>query len=412
MKSLLAEFDASILYPVDHGFALRTFWNLGSDAPFEQEFLLPGAPRRVTQVHDEVAAEALTMALDMFRLRRGAHPEPHRALARAPRGARGFPGPGRLLGPRPVPRVPEPLASLPEHASPAGSPRISPCASGAWAETRDLPLSYLTDFRATARGRLDSVDRWVFASQSAADYFLRVYDVDPERIEIIPHGAGHPHRPAWSRGRRGPDLRRTAPARLRRSRMGEEGARRRERARRSLRRLDDRDPSLRRAQGPRLAETPTARAVRQRDASRSSCTETGIQIVLLPGPYAETFGHVMTEALIAGLPVIGASYGALGRTHPRHRRGLDDRSHRSRRHSSPGREPRSLPSRGAARDAGAPIAAKVESVDGTAHQVRGPVSASASESEPAADRGRRARSRAHERERAAAPASCPSDGRR
>jgi glycosyltransferase involved in cell wall biosynthesis len=38
----------------------------------------------------------------------------------------------------------------------------------------------------------------------------------------------------------------------------------------------------------------------------------GIQIVLLPGPYAETFGHVMTEALIAGLPVVGASYGALG----------------------------------------------------------------------------------------------------
>ena len=38
----------------------------------------------------------------------------------------------------------------------------------------------------------------------------------------------------------------------------------------------------------------------------------GIQVVLLPGPYAETFGHVMTEALIAGLPVIGASYGALG----------------------------------------------------------------------------------------------------
>jgi hypothetical protein len=38
----------------------------------------------------------------------------------------------------------------------------------------------------------------------------------------------------------------------------------------------------------------------------------GIQIVLLPGPYAETFGHVMTEALIAGRPVVGARYGALG----------------------------------------------------------------------------------------------------
>ena len=38
----------------------------------------------------------------------------------------------------------------------------------------------------------------------------------------------------------------------------------------------------------------------------------GIQIVLLPGPYAETFGIVMTEALAAGIPVIGARYGALG----------------------------------------------------------------------------------------------------
>src|SRR5690606_19686965 len=37
----------------------------------------------------------------------------------------------------------------------------------------------------------------------------------------------------------------------------------------------------------------------------------GIQVVLLPGPFAETFGHVMTEALIAGLPVIGARYGSL-----------------------------------------------------------------------------------------------------
>jgi glycosyltransferase involved in cell wall biosynthesis len=38
----------------------------------------------------------------------------------------------------------------------------------------------------------------------------------------------------------------------------------------------------------------------------------GIQIVLLPGPYAETFGIVMSESLVAGLPVIGARYGALG----------------------------------------------------------------------------------------------------
>ncbi len=40
--------------------------------------------------------------------------------------------------------------------------------------------------------------------------------------------------------------------------------------------------------------------------------QAGIQIVLLPGAYAETFGLVMTESLIAGIPVIGASFGALG----------------------------------------------------------------------------------------------------
>jgi len=38
----------------------------------------------------------------------------------------------------------------------------------------------------------------------------------------------------------------------------------------------------------------------------------GIQVVLLPGPYAETFGIVMSEALAAGIPVMGAGYGALG----------------------------------------------------------------------------------------------------
>ena len=38
----------------------------------------------------------------------------------------------------------------------------------------------------------------------------------------------------------------------------------------------------------------------------------GIHVVLLPGPYAETFGIVMSESLAAGLPVIGAHYGALG----------------------------------------------------------------------------------------------------
>jgi glycosyltransferase involved in cell wall biosynthesis len=40
--------------------------------------------------------------------------------------------------------------------------------------------------------------------------------------------------------------------------------------------------------------------------------QAGIHVVLLPGAYAETFGFVMTEAHVAGIPVIGAHYGALG----------------------------------------------------------------------------------------------------
>ena len=34
-------------------------------------------------------------------------------------------------------------------------------------------------------------------------------------------------------------------------------------------------------------------------------------MVLLPGAYAETFGIVMSESIAAGIPVIGARYGAL-----------------------------------------------------------------------------------------------------
>jgi glycosyltransferase involved in cell wall biosynthesis len=66
-------------------------------------------------------------------------------------------------------------------------------------------------------------------------------------------------------------------------------------------------------------------------------------VVLLPGAYAETFGMVMSEAAAAGIPVIGARYGALGEriratgcgwtidpTHPDGIRVLVDRLDRSR----------------------------------------------------------------------------------
>jgi GT2 family glycosyltransferase len=310
MVSLLPEIDASILYPVDHGFALRTFWNLGSGEPFEREFLLPGAARRVTEVHDTVAAEALTMALDMFRFD-GVHIHNLIGHSLAPLEVlAGFPGPV-------VCSVRDLYLACPNHSllyrntQPCGIPEDLAVCERCLGETRDLPVSYLTNFRATARERLDSVDRWVFASISAADYFLRVYDIEPERIEIIPHGAViHINRP----GREADEgLIFDEPLRL--AFVGRGWAKK---GLGVANDLADRfaDSTIEIHHFGEVKDPPSPRLRTHGPFDNELLPEllhrAGIQIVLLPGPYAETFGHVMTEAIIAGLPVIGARYGALG----------------------------------------------------------------------------------------------------
>jgi GT2 family glycosyltransferase len=310
MKSLLPEFDASILYPVDHGFALRTFWELGSDAPFEQEFLLPGAPRRVTQIHDEVAAEALTIALDMFRFD-AVHIQNLMGHSLAPlQVLAGFPGPV-------VCSVRDLYLACPNHSllyrnnQSCGVPQDLSLCQRCLMETRELPLSYLTEFRATTTARLESVDRWVFASQSAADYFLRVYDVDDSRIEIIRHGAViHIDRPG-----REVDEGLIFDEPLRLAFVGRGWPKKGLGVANGLaNRLADSTIEIH-----HFGELKAAASSRlqphglfDNESLPELLHQTGIQVVLLPGPYAETFGHVMTEALIAGLPVIGASYGALG----------------------------------------------------------------------------------------------------
>jgi GT2 family glycosyltransferase len=310
MKSLLPEFDASILYPVDHGFALRTFWELGSDAPFEQEFLLPGAPRRVTQIHDEVAAEALTVALDMFRFD-AVHIQNLMGHSLAPlQVLAGFPGPV-------VCSVRDLYLACPNHSllyrnnQSCGVPQDLSLCQRCLMETRELPLSYLTEFRATTTARLESVDRWVFASQSAADYFLRVYDVDDSRIEIIRHGAViHIDRPG-----REVDEGLIFDEPLRLAFVGRGWPKKGLGVANGLaNRLADSTIEIH-----HFGELKAAASSRlqphglfDNESLPELLHQTGIQVVLLPGPYAETFGHVMTEALIAGLPVIGASYGALG----------------------------------------------------------------------------------------------------
>jgi GT2 family glycosyltransferase len=310
MTSLLGEFDASILYPVDHGFALRTFWNLGSDTPFEHEYLLPGAPRRVTRVYDEVAAEALTMALDMFRFD-AVHIQNLIGHSLAPLEVLAdFPG-------TVVCSVRDLYLACPNHSllyrntQPCGVPDDLSLCERCIGETRDLPLSYLTEFRKTAGAHLESVDRWVFASQSAADYFLRVYEVDPARIEIIPHGAViHIDRPG-----REVDEGLIFDEPLRLAFVGRGWAKKGLGVANDLAdHFADSPVEIHHFGELKDSASPSLQShgLFDNEVLPELLHQAGIQVVLLPGPYAETFGHVMTEALIAGLPVIGARYGALG----------------------------------------------------------------------------------------------------
>jgi glycosyltransferase involved in cell wall biosynthesis len=178
-------------------------------------------------------------------------------------------------------------------------------------ETRDLPIEYLAQFRETVRQHLDVVDSWVFASQSAADYLLRVYDIPPERIEIVQHGA----LVDLSRRRTVPDLDMIYDEPLRAAFVGLG------RAKKGLDAvswlsdaLSDTDIELHHF--GEIGQLTSGRVKHHGPYDNavlgSLLDDAGAQIVLLPGAYAETFGHVMTEALVAGRPVVGASYGALG----------------------------------------------------------------------------------------------------
>jgi glycosyltransferase involved in cell wall biosynthesis len=275
----------------------------------------------VTQVHDRVAAAALDMALDLFDFD-AVHIQNLIGHSLAPLDVLAdFPGPVlcsvhdvylacpnhsllyRQVEPCGIPEdrsfCDRCLASLVESPMP-GSPEIP-----------NLSLAYLEDFRDTVNARLDTVDHWVFASQSAADYFLRAYDPDPARIEIIPHGA------TIRLDREGPQLDETRildePLRLAFVGLGW--------AKKGLGVVNELAESFRDTTveihhfGKLRGQVSLELHVHgpyDNEFLPELLHRAGIQIVLLPGPYAETFGYVLTEALVAGLPVIGARYGALG----------------------------------------------------------------------------------------------------
>jgi GT2 family glycosyltransferase/glycosyltransferase involved in cell wall biosynthesis len=320
MESLSDEFDFSVMYPVTSGFGLRTFWHVGGRR-IELDFLLPGGPRNVTAVSDELAAEAFEVANAMFAFDAvhvhnliGHSLSPLSALAR-------FDGPvvcqvhdlflacpnfSLLYEKRESCGIPDDLSYCERcladiaTAPMPGSPMI-----------KNLSLAYLERHRATVNESLDGVDHWVFPSQSAADYLLRAYDVDPARMRVIEHGAVM----RIVRPRPEPDIAHVYGEPLRVAFVGLGWAKK---GLDAVNAFADhfRDTSIELHHFGELRQ-PASSAVHAHGPYDNEflpelLQRAGVHIVLLPGAYAETFGFVMTEALVAGIPVIGAHYGALG----------------------------------------------------------------------------------------------------
>ncbi len=196
----------------------------------------------------------------LVRVRRRPHPEPDRLLARPPRGARPLRRPRRLFGARPVPRLPQPLAALPQ---PTGlrHPRRPLL-------LRPVPAREPRP-RARRPGRASADD-----VQAASRHGRHVGVRHPERRRLPaarlrhrprPHPDHHPRRRHPDRApptrRRRPRPARTPPHRLRRSRLVQEGPRHRQPPRRPAHRHPHRDPPLRRVRRAdcRHRPRPTAR---------------------------------------------------------------------------------------------------------------------------------------------------------
>lgn len=321
LDSLEADFDSSVLFPVQSGFVLRTGWNVGTDERVQLEFLLPGAARQVTREHDELAGAAVTAALDLFEFD-AVHIHNLIGYSLSPLGVlAGFQG-------RVVVSVHDLYLACPNFSllymktDPCGIPADLAVCERCLRDAAESPMpgsprmtnfsiDELRAFRAAVTAGLDTVDHWVFATQSAADYFLRVYEPEPERVEIIGHGS------VIRLGRRpaAPDVQLITDEPLRLAFVGLGWSKKGLDVANGLAEaFRDTSIEIHHFGEPKQQASPELRAHGPYDNELlpELLHRAGIQIVLLPGPYAETFGIVMTEALAAGIPVIGARYGALG----------------------------------------------------------------------------------------------------
>lgn len=308
VEALSERIDVSTLYPVPSGFVLRTRWGAGE--PVTDDFLLPGGAWQSTALVDDLAVAALESTLSMFAFD-AVHIHNLIGHSLAPlRVLRDFDG-------QVVLSLRDLYLACPNHwlmyrnEVPCGVPQDLAHCAVCLPETRKLPVEHLVDFRAEVANGLDEIDTIVVASANAADYLLRAYAVPDERFRLIPHGAVVPL----------DDRRTTVPVdRIHREplRIAFAGLGRSKKGFDVVGRLAV-DLASRGIEvhhfGLADEETPPELVAHGWYDNRhlpALLDAAGIQVMVLPGAYAETFGHVMTEALVAGVPVIGAEYGALG----------------------------------------------------------------------------------------------------
>ena len=326
VEALTAALDSDVdfctAYPVANGLVVRTHWRIpGTVGPVHDEFLLPGGVSSVTRVSDPAMGAAFAMTLDLFDFD-AVHIHNLIGYSLAPLAAlRGFPGPVVCSVHDLYLACPN-FSLLYKRVESCGIPTDRDSCAACLGEIArqpmpgspmipELGLGYLDDHRAAVLADLDVVDHWVFAGTSVADTFARVYTPEPSRVHLIEHGS------VIALGRRGagpdPGLVHDEPLRIAFVGLGW-----------SKKGLDvvnhladsvaDRSIEIHHFGELKEPASPFLRSHGPYDNSvlPELLRRAGIQIVLLPGPYAETFGIVMTEALAAGIPVIGARYGALG----------------------------------------------------------------------------------------------------
>ena len=304
----MSEFDFSILYPVESGFVLATRW-WSDRGVIEHRFLLPGSVRWVSQLEDPLAGEALRTALDLFDVD-VVHVQNLIGHSLTPLAVLGdFDG-------RVVCSIHDLFLTCPHHSllyrddQSCGLPEDRSVCARCLPETEGLPIEHLDRQRARVAELVDHVDHWIFASQSSADFFHRVYELAPEAVTVIEHGT------TIASARRGrPDEGLILDEPLRLAFVGRGWPKK---GLGMVNRLAD-DVAGTSVEVHHFGELVGEASVHlhqhgtyDNEVLGDLMALAGIQVVLLPGSVPESFGLVLTEAILAGVPVIGTTFGALG----------------------------------------------------------------------------------------------------